>query len=92
MKDQLIRAKQRWAEKQKAAGFAPRAVASADRLPPGQGVIDWADVFGLLAEKSYTGLISYEAPNPVLWARSPYEVCREGFELTQALLREAARG
>jgi sugar phosphate isomerase/epimerase len=60
-----------------------------DRLPPGQGVIRWAEVFGLLAEKGYTGLISYEAPNPVLWARSPYEVCREGFELTQALLRQA---
>ena len=56
------------------------------------GLVTQMYVFGLLAEKSYTGLISYEAPNPVLWARSPYEVCREGFELTQALLREAARG
>jgi 2-keto-myo-inositol isomerase len=60
-----------------------------DRLPPGQGVIRWAEVFGLLAEKGYTGLISYEAPNPALWTRSPYDVCREGFELTQALLKEA---
>jgi 2-keto-myo-inositol isomerase len=60
-----------------------------DRLPPGQGVIRWSELFGLLAEKGYTGLISYEAPNPALWARSPYEVCREGFALTQALLKEA---
>jgi len=60
-----------------------------DRLPPGHGVIRWTEVFGLLAEKGYTGLISYEAPNPALWARSPYEVCREGFELTQRLLRQA---
>jgi sugar phosphate isomerase/epimerase len=60
-----------------------------DRLPPGQGVVRWREVFGLLAEKGYTGLISYESPNPDLWARSPYEVCREGVVLTEALLREA---
>lgn len=35
-KDRFIAAKQKWAEKQKAAGFAPRAVAATDRLPPGQ--------------------------------------------------------
>ena len=37
-------------------------------------------------------VLAAEAPNPALWARSPYDVCREGFELSQALLREAARG
>jgi len=63
-----------------------------DRLPPGQGVIPWTEVFGLLAEKGYSGLISYEAPNPVLWARSPYEVCREGVVLTETLLKEAVAG
>ncbi|ACB73672.1 sulfite oxidase-like oxidoreductase [Opitutus terrae] len=31
-----IEAKQKWAEKQQARGFRPRAVASSDRLPPGQ--------------------------------------------------------
>ncbi|MBL9214646.1 MAG: sulfite oxidase-like oxidoreductase [Opitutaceae bacterium] len=35
-KQRYIEAKQRWAEKQKAAGFQPRAVAATDRLPPGQ--------------------------------------------------------
>lgn len=35
-KERYIEAKQRWAEKQKAAGFKPRSVASTDRLPPGQ--------------------------------------------------------
>ncbi len=34
--ERYIAAKQKWAEKQKQRGFAPRAVASADRLPPGQ--------------------------------------------------------
>lgn len=36
MKDNFVRAKQKWAEKQKSAGVVPRATAAADRLPPGQ--------------------------------------------------------
>jgi DMSO/TMAO reductase YedYZ molybdopterin-dependent catalytic subunit len=35
-KDRYIEAKQKWAEKQKARGVTARAVASKDRLPPGQ--------------------------------------------------------
>jgi len=35
-KERYIAAKQKWAEKQKAAGFTARTVASTDRLPPGQ--------------------------------------------------------
>lgn len=60
-----------------------------DRLAPGKGVVKWRDVLGLLAEKNYTGYLSYEAPNPELWERSPYEVAREGVELTRKLLRDA---
>jgi sugar phosphate isomerase/epimerase len=60
-----------------------------DRLAPGKGVIRWREVFGLLAEKGYTGYLSYEAPNPEMWSRSPYEVAREGVELTRQLLRDA---
>jgi sugar phosphate isomerase/epimerase len=41
-----------------------------------------------LAEKDYSGYLSYEAPNPEQWARSPYEVAREGVDLTRQLLRE----
>jgi 2-keto-myo-inositol isomerase len=59
-----------------------------DRLPPGKGVVRWREVLGLLAEKGYTGYLSYEAPNPEQWARSPYDVAREGVELTRELLRE----
>jgi 2-keto-myo-inositol isomerase len=61
-----------------------------DRLPPGKGVVRWREVLGLLAEKGYTGYLSYEAPNPEQWARSPYDVAREGVELTRDLLRDAA--
>lgn len=51
-----------------------------DRLPPGKGVIPWKDVLQLLAEKGYTGYLSYEAPNPAQWDRPPLEVVKEGAE------------
>lgn len=60
-----------------------------DRLMPGRGTIVWDEVFGLLHEKGYTGLLSFEAPNPVQWERPPETVCREGVELTRDLLRKA---
>jgi sugar phosphate isomerase/epimerase len=60
-----------------------------DRLVPGKGIVKWREMLGLLAEKNYTGYLSYEAPNPELWVRSPYEVAREGVELTRKLLRDA---
>lgn len=60
-----------------------------DRLVPGQGTVRWTEVFGLLAEKGYTGFLSYEAPNPVLWERSPFEVAAEGVRETRKLLEAA---
>ncbi|WP_185020780.1 sugar phosphate isomerase/epimerase family protein [Histidinibacterium lentulum] len=60
-----------------------------DRLMPGKGVILWTEVFQLLREKGYTGHLSFEAPNPAQWERPPAEVCREGVELTEDLLRAA---
>ena len=60
-----------------------------DRLVPGKGIVKWREMLGLLAEKGYTGYLSYEAPNPELWERSPYDVAREGVELTKKLLRDA---
>jgi 2-keto-myo-inositol isomerase len=60
-----------------------------DRLAPGKGIVKWRDMLGLLFEKGYTGYLSYEAPNPELWARSPFDVAREGVELTRQLLRDA---
>ena len=60
-----------------------------DRLAPGKGIVKWREMLGLLAEKGYTGYLSYEAPNPDLWAQSPYDVAREGVELTRKLLKDA---
>jgi sugar phosphate isomerase/epimerase len=63
----------------------------ADRLPPGQGRVRWAEVFRLLSEKGYAGYLSYEAPNPAAWARPPVEVAREALEATRGFLRAAAQ-
>jgi sugar phosphate isomerase/epimerase len=60
-----------------------------DRLPPGKGIVKWREILGLLAEKKYTGYLSYEAPNPDMWARSPYDVAREGAELMRKLIKDA---
>ena len=46
-RQKYVEAKQRWAEKQKARGFAPRAVGSTDRLPPGQTLTDGFPVLDL---------------------------------------------
>jgi sugar phosphate isomerase/epimerase len=57
-----------------------------DRLPPGDGVLDWVELFGLLRDIGYGGLLSYEAPNPILWERSPHDVAADGVRKTRALL------
>ena len=57
-----------------------------DRLPPGEGIVRWHDVFGLLVEMGYQGYLSYEAPNPLLWARPPAQVAREAVQTTRGLL------
>lgn len=64
----------------------PGMLRPTDRLTPGKGCVRWAEVFALLAEKSYQGYLSYEAPNPELWARPAPEAAREGAEATRALL------
>lgn len=66
----------------------PQSTASrpTDRLIPGQGRVQWKEVFQLLAEKGYDGYLSYEGPNPELWARPPGEVAREAAAATRRLL------
>lgn len=60
-----------------------------DRLPPGQGIVPFAELFALLARKGYRGFMSYEAPNPAAWARPPEDVAREALEATRARLPSA---
>lgn len=67
----------------------PGMLRPADRLAPGRGIVRWGEVFALLAEKDYQGYLSYEAPNPELWARPAAEAAREGVEATRVLLAGA---
>ena len=57
-----------------------------DRLPPGEGIVPFAEFFRRLTEKGYRGYLSYEAPNPLAWARNPEEVAREALLATRKVL------
>ncbi len=57
-----------------------------DRLMPGEGIVDWDGVLGLLAEKGYRGYLGFEAPNPETWARPPGEVTADAVQRTRALV------
>lgn len=58
-----------------------------DRLPPGQGSVQFPAFFAALGRKGYAGYCSYEAPNPAAWARDPAAVAREALEATRAVAR-----
>jgi sugar phosphate isomerase/epimerase len=62
-----------------------------DRLLPGDGVVRWAELLGLLAEKGFAGPLSYEAPNPALWALPPTELARRAVQATARLLESVPR-
>lgn len=64
----------------------PPSLPPVDRLAPGQGIVRWKDLFRLLAEKDYRGWLSYEAPNPAQWQRSPVDAAREGADATRHAL------
>lgn len=71
VKDQFIAAKQRWAEKQKAAGFQPRAAPAEGRLPPGQRLTAGFPVLDLgiqpeIPLASWTLTIDGEVEHPVV--------------------------
>ena len=70
----------------------PNAAPPVDRLPPGQGVVRWNELFQLLAAKGYEGWVSYEAPNPAHWAKPAVEVAREGAKATRRTLEIAFAG
>lgn len=57
-----------------------------NRLAPGQGRVPFTEFFRAIAEKGYSGYVSYEAPNPATWERDPSEVAREAREATLSTL------
>jgi sugar phosphate isomerase/epimerase len=62
-----------------------------NRLPPGEGAVDFRGVFALLAEKAYAGPLSYEAPNPAAWERDPTQVAHEALLATRVVTQRGAR-
>lgn len=70
----------------------PNGPPPVDRLPPGKGVADWTGFLRLLADKGYTGWLSYEAPNPAHWAQPPAEAARQGAEAMRGEITKAFAG
>ena len=62
---------------------------TANRLPPGRGIVPFRDFFRLIQASGYGGHCSYEAPNPAAWARDPVTVAREALDATRAVLPDA---
>ena len=67
----------------------PNGPPPTDRMAPGKGVVDWTGLFRLLAEKNYTGYLSYEAPNPAHWQRPAADTARDGAEAAKRALAKA---
>lgn len=49
-----------------------------DRLPPGEGLIDWRRLFSYLDESNYGGFVAFEAPNSATWSKDPRRVAADG--------------
>lgn len=73
------------------AGPPSTAPVAIDRLPPGQGVVQFEAIFRALQDLRYQGTVSYEAPNPAQWERPAATVAREGLTQVSALWQRAAR-
>ena len=58
----------------------------ADRVYPGDGILDLKRMISILRDADYTGVISLELFNPSYWAEDPAEVARIGLEKMQAIV------
>ena len=56
-----------------------------ERLPPGQGVVPFAEILTIVAAKGYSGFLSYEALHPAAFARDPYDVAREALAASRTM-------
>jgi sugar phosphate isomerase/epimerase len=56
-----------------------------DRLPPGEGVVPFADILPILTAKGYTGYLSYEALHPAAFERDPYEAMADALAASRAM-------
>ena len=58
----------------------------ADRVYPGDGILDLKQMISILKEADYSGVISLELFNPSYWEENPEEVARIGLEKMKAVL------
>jgi sugar phosphate isomerase/epimerase len=65
---------------------APEAGMTLDRLPPGQGLIPFKEIFAAILHTGYAGPLSYEAPNTQAWEQPAEKVAREALMATRAVL------
>jgi sugar phosphate isomerase/epimerase len=56
-----------------------------NRLPPGQGIVPFAEILPIITAKGYGGYLSYEALNPTAFERDPFEVSTEALTASRAL-------
>src|ERR1700731_2963974 len=64
----------------------PREIEDADRLLPGEGVINLKELIRELRAGKYAGPWSLETFNPEYWAQDPEDVARRGYAAIDALL------
>ena len=58
----------------------------ADRVYPGDGILDLGKMISILKDAGYAGVISLELFNPNYWEQDPAEVARIGLEKTKSVL------
>lgn len=56
-----------------------------NRLPPGEGIVPFAQILPIVTAKGYTGYLSYEVLHPVAFERDPFEVSAEALAASRKL-------
>ena len=59
----------------------------ADRVYPGDGILDLGKMIAILKDAGYAGVISLELFNPSYWEQDPIEVARIGLEKMKSVLQ-----
>ena len=58
----------------------------ADRVYPGDGILDLEKMISILGSSGYTGVISLELFNPNYWEQDPLEVAKIGLEKMKSVV------
>ena len=58
----------------------------ADKVSPGDGILDLGQMISILEDAGYAGVISLELFNPSYWEQDPAEVARIGLEKMKSVL------